>query len=129
MRVTSLFFLDSQTGWAAGIYGTILKTSNGGVSFSENAPGVTVSEFQLYQNYPNPFNPATTIRYSISQENFVSIKVYNLLGEEVAALVNDYKIPGSYNIIFNAASLSSGVYFYKISAGEFSKNKKMILVK
>ena len=87
------------------------------------------SNFTLYQNYPNPFNPATTISYSIPTEGKVIIKVFNLLGREVAELVNEEKGAGSYQVSFNASSLSSGVYFYRIRAGDFVQTKKMILLK
>lgn len=85
--------------------------------------------FSLRQNYPNPFNPVTTIEFSIPNSAKVELKVYDLLGREVATLVNEYKQAGNYNIQFNALSLASGVYFYKITAGSFQDVKKMILIK
>jgi len=87
------------------------------------------TDFSLEQNYPNPFNPSTTIRYSIPIDNFVTLKVYNLLGQEVAALVNENKVAGNYNITFDASNLSSGVYLYKLDAGQFSSVKKLTLLK
>lgn len=87
------------------------------------------TEFVLEQNYPNPFNPSTTIRFSLPEDNFVALKVYNLLGQEVATLVNENKIAGNYNINFNASNLSSGVYLYKLDAGKFSAVKKITLLK
>ncbi|MEJ2616483.1 MAG: T9SS type A sorting domain-containing protein [Ignavibacteriaceae bacterium] len=86
-------------------------------------------KFLLSQNYPNPFNPSTTIKYSLKEESRVQIKVYNSIGQEVAALVNEIKPAGYYSIIFNAKGLPSGIYFYKISAGSFSQVKKMLLIK
>ncbi|AFH49536.1 Hypothetical protein IALB_1829 [Ignavibacterium album JCM 16511] len=86
-------------------------------------------EFSLEQNYPNPFNPATSIQYSIAGRQLVQLKVYDLLGNEVATLVNEEKSPGIYNAEFNATSLPSGVYLYKLTTGEFSAVKKMILLK
>ncbi len=83
----------------------------------------------LSQNYPNPFNPTTKIVYSIPTTSFVKLKVYDILGREVAALVDEEKSVGSYNIEFNGSGLSSGIYFYKIQAGDYSSVKKMILVK
>jgi hypothetical protein len=92
-----------------------------------------VTKFELSQNYPNPFNPTTSIRYAIDSRQFVSLKVYNLLGKEVATLVNEYREAGSYEINFSASSanggLSSGVYIYKLQAGSFTQTKKMTLVK
>ncbi len=85
--------------------------------------------YSIEQNYPNPFNPATTIRYSIPNEGLVSLKVYDLIGEEVATLVNEIKQPGNYAVTFDAKNLSSGVYFYKMQAGSFIETKKFLLMK
>ena len=95
--------------------------------------------YALLQNYPNPFNPSTKIEYSIPEENFVTLKVYDVLGSEIATLVNGKKSAGYYEVNFsaingsasggNAANLSSGIYYYKLSAGNFSQVKKMILIK
>jgi len=97
------------------------------------------SEFALYQNYPNPFNPSTTIEYEIApspsqgegpREGFaVSLKIFNLLGQEVATLVNELQSPGNYKIRFDANSLPSGVYIYKLEAGVFERSKKMLLIR
>ncbi len=86
-------------------------------------------KFSLKQNYPNPFNPSTTISYSIQKEERVLLKVYDILGNEVAILVNEEKPAGNYRIQFKTASLASGIYFYKIRAGSFVQTKKMILLK
>jgi probable HAF family extracellular repeat protein len=86
-------------------------------------------EYKLEQNYPNPFNPSTTIKYSLPKESFVNLKIYNLIGEEVATLVNEEKTIGNYVIEFDATALPSGVYFYRIQAGSFVETKKMILLK
>ncbi len=88
-----------------------------------------VKEFRVYQNYPNPFNPATKISYSVPQRTNVNIKVYNITGKEIATLVNKEQGPGAYTVNFNAGNLSSGIYFYRISAGQFSTVRKMILIK
>ena len=89
------------------------------------------TEFRLYDNYPNPFNPSTNIKYTIPQTSFVSIKVYNILGKQVAEPVNEYLNSGTYTLNFNSAqyNLSSGVYFYTIKAGNFTSTKKIILTK
>ncbi|QQS37774.1 MAG: T9SS type A sorting domain-containing protein [Ignavibacteriales bacterium] len=86
-------------------------------------------KFELSQNYPNPFNPATTISYSIPVKADVTIKVFDILGNEVHTLVNESKDAGNYSINFNASDLSSGVYFYNIKAGKFNETKKMALIK
>lgn len=86
-------------------------------------------EYSLYQNYPNPFNPTTTIKYDIPDFSFVSLKVYDILGNEVATLVNQQQSAGSYKVDFNGGNLSSGIYFYRIDAGKYSQTKKLMLVK
>jgi hypothetical protein len=87
------------------------------------------TEFSLSQNFPNPFNPSTTIKFTIPEEKFVSLKVYNTLGEEVAELINETKPAGNYSVMFDANDLVSGIYFYTISAGSFFQTRKMMLVK
>lgn len=85
--------------------------------------------FKLEQNYPNPFNPMSTIRYDIPKTSFVKISVYDILGREIKVLVDEEKNPGSYEVIFDAKELASGIYFYAIRSGEFTQIKKMILMK
>ena len=85
--------------------------------------------FNLYQNYPNPFNPITTIEYQIPELSFVTLKIYDVLGSEVEALVNEEKAVGSYEVELNVNGLSSGVYFYKLQAKSFIETKKMIIIK
>ena len=85
--------------------------------------------FSLYQNYPNPFNPSTEIEYTINKEGKVSLKVFNVLGEEVATLVNKVENAGNYKVAFNASSFPSGIYFYRLQAGIFVQTRKMILLK
>lgn len=85
--------------------------------------------FELSQNYPNPFNPSTTIEYSIPKDANVTLKIYDVLGKEVATLVNEQKSAGTYIVNWNASNLSSGAYFYRITAGEFTATKKMFLLK
>jgi len=86
-------------------------------------------KYELSQNYPNPFNPATKINYQIKNNGFVSLKVFNMLGKEVASLVNVNQKAGSYSIDFNGENLSSGIYFYRLNAGEFTETKRMMLIK
>jgi hypothetical protein len=87
------------------------------------------NEFALNQNYPNPFNPSTIISFSVPSESSVRLSVYNTLGEKVTELLNEVKTAGTYNVEFNAANLSSGTYIYRLEAGGFISNKKMILIK
>jgi len=89
----------------------------------------TPKMFSLEQNYPNPFNPATTIAYSIPKESQVSLKIYDVMGREVVEVVNGRQSAGDYNVEFDAASLASGTYFYKLTAGDFISVKKMVLLK
>jgi hypothetical protein len=91
--------------------------------------GNFVSSFSLQQNYPNPFNPSTTIKYSVKQNEFVTLDIFDVSGRIVSSLINDYRTAGEYNVNFNAANLPSGIYFYSLKAGEFSETKKMILIK
>jgi hypothetical protein len=97
------------------------------------------AKYKLSQNYPNPFNPTTTINYSIpnaetlhattQQVTSVQVKIYNMLGQEVATLVDKKQSPGNYEVKFDASNLNSGIYFYHLKSGEFSESKKMILLK
>jgi hypothetical protein len=86
-------------------------------------------EFKLTQNYPNPFNPVTEIKYSIRTDNFVELDIYNTLGEVVSTLVKDHKSAGSYTVSFDASSLPSGMYFYRIKSGDYVETRKMMLIK
>ena len=86
-------------------------------------------EFSLEQNYPNPFNPSTTINFSIPDNGFVTLTVFNVIGEKVAELVNEYIQSGSHSVDFNAGNLNSGIYVYKLSYGNTVSTKKMILIK
>jgi len=86
-------------------------------------------EFKLEQNYPNPFNPSTVIRFAISEKSNVVLKVYDILGSEVATLVNKDMDIGRYEVEFRADNYSSGIYIYRLSAGNFISTKKMILLR
>ncbi|MCB0727226.1 MAG: T9SS type A sorting domain-containing protein [Ignavibacteriae bacterium] len=87
------------------------------------------TEYSLSQNYPNPFNPTTNLEFGIPELGFVSLKVYDISGKEVATLVNEIKSPGRYNVKFDGSNFASGVYFYKITSGNFSAVKRMFLIK
>lgn len=95
----------------------------------ENNDNLIINSYQLYQNYPNPFNPNTIISYQIPFDGIVTLKVTDILGKDVAVLVNEYKNKGLYNINFDASNLSSGVYIYSLTCNNFNKAKKMILIK
>lgn len=89
----------------------------------------TIKEFNLCQNYPNPFNPSTTINYNLPEASKATIKVYNVLGEEIMTLINGYMTAGNHSVTFNASKLASGVYMYRLNAGSYSQTKKMVLTK
>ena len=98
------------------------------VGISHN--GNTVPKvYSLAQNYPNPFNPTTTINFGLPKAGLVKLVIYDILGRVVSTLVNEHREAGTYNIAFDASNISSGVYFYKLEAGDFSSIKKMVLVK
>ena len=99
-----------------------------GVTSVGNNP-IEIRDFKLYQNYPNPFNPSTTIKYSVPERTNVKLSIYNILGSEVANLVNETKNIGEYEVTFDASKFSSGVYLYKIEAGNYKVTKKLILMK
>ncbi len=86
-------------------------------------------DYSLSQNFPNPFNPSTEISYSIPKSNNVELKVYNSIGKEVATLVNGMQEAGNHKVQFNSSNLSSGIYFYRLTSGNFTQIKKMILYK
>jgi hypothetical protein len=106
----------------------IYKIKDKVTSVPVEAPEIPTT-FKLYQNYPNPFNPSTTISYDLPVRSRVKLTVYNILGQEVAILVDSEQEPGRYNINFDATGLPSGIYFYRLEAGKFVETKKMILVK
>jgi hypothetical protein len=86
-------------------------------------------EYQLFQNYPNPFNPNTTIAYHLLSTNHVTVKVFDVLGRDVATLVDEVQQPGNKTLRFNASTLASGIYFYRLQAGSFTQTKKLLLLR
>jgi hypothetical protein len=86
-------------------------------------------DYRLYQNFPNPFNPATIVSYKINQSGFVTLKVYNLVGQVVKTLVSEYQEPGTYTERFDASELSAGIYLYKLQVNGFTSVKRMTLIK
>ncbi|MCL5030393.1 MAG: T9SS type A sorting domain-containing protein [Bacteroidetes bacterium] len=109
----------------------IKQIDNNGTYKYSNAIEVqlTITKFTLQQNYPNPFNPSTAIRYSLPQNSFVSLKVFDISGKEVSTLANEQETQGNHSIEFNANNLASGIYFYRIQAGNYTDTKKLILLK
>ncbi len=126
--INDIFFSDSLNGWSAGYDGVILKYNPTpvGIKGIENSEATS---FTLYQNFPNPFNPKTIFNYQLSMFNYVTLKVYNALGYEISTVVNQNQKPGNYKVEFDAGSLPSGVYFYQLTAGNFSQSRKMLLLK
>ena len=113
--------------WAEDVYVWMIEIDKA-VSVDDQT-SLNPDKFELLQNYPNPFNPTTTIKYQIPENEFVSLKIYDVLGNEISTLVNENKSIGSYEVSFNASDLTSGVYFYKLTAGKLTQIKKMMLVK
>lgn len=108
------------------IYTPVIVTT---VEEQETRAPLIIMEYNLSQNYPNPFNPTTKISYSLPKSSLVQLKIFNLLGQEIATLVNEEKPAGNYEVNFNASDLSSGVYLYKLQAGDYLEIRKMILLK
>jgi hypothetical protein len=136
-NVSALAFIDSSS--ANGRFYVVTSTIGRGIYMREasgddptaldpNYSGIP-SKFELNQNYPNPFNPATTISYDVPRASNVKISVYDIQGKEVQVLVNENKAAGSYRIHWDGTKYSSGVYFYRIEAGDFTDTKKMMMIK
>ena len=135
-KLNGVWFLNKDTGFVVGDSGIVLKTFTGGVMTSINSTTNEIpGNYFLSQNYPNPFNPVTHLEFEIpasrgeSNLEFVSLKVYDVLGNEIKTLVNEYKPAGSYSVTFDATNFPSGVYYYKIKTGSFVQVKKMILIR
>lgn len=126
-----ILYTEDGTPFTLGLKYNVYVSNSLGIPTSieeENNPA-TVSKFDLQQNYPNPFNPTTQIRFSLAEQSQVTLKVYNILGKEIATLVNDVKSAGVHEIGFDGSGLASGVYFYTLQAGKFTRTNKMILIK
>jgi hypothetical protein len=106
-----------------------LSGNNFIISSIESENEIIPAQYKLYQNYPNPFNPTTTIRFSLSQRTYTTLKIFDVLGREVATLVDGELSPGEHSVAFDAKGLSSGIYFYRLTAGTFVQQKKMEIVK
>ncbi len=131
--ISDFFFLNDSIGWADGGKGKILYTSNGGISYVNQISKNIPDDFKLYQNYPNPFNQSTIIKFQCTIKSDVALKIYDILGKEVATLVNEKLQSGTYEVKFDAArhgGLSTGIYFYSLfSDGIIIDTKKLVLIK
>ena len=126
--LTAIHFKDGY-GWAVGGNGLILKTTDGTTWVNQKTGKAYPSEYKLFQNYPNPFNPTTKIEFSIPKSELVTLKIYNLLGQEVQTLVSKRMNAGAYKYDWDAATLANGIYIYRLEAGDFTETKKMVLIK
>jgi len=126
-------YLFTDASVTSGTYAYRLKQIDNGGAFKysqETEVRIALpSEFALSQNYPNPFNPTTVISYQLPVTNVVTLKVYDILGKEVVSLVNEVKVAGNYKVTFDASRLASGMYFYRLSSGNFYSVKKLVLIK
>jgi Secretion system C-terminal sorting domain len=124
-------FSDDGWGWSSGIGDTIYRIFRDDllVTGVKGDANINPTHFYLDQNYPNPFNPTTKINYSIPSSEFVTLKVYDVLGNEVATLVDEYKSAGKYEITFNATGLTSSIYIYQLIVGNYIQTRKMVLLK
>ena len=133
ITLRDLYILDENYLWAVGdsnsTKGIVFRTTTGGALFVNQTGTETPINYKLEQNYPNPFNPKTNIKFDIAKSEFVTLKVYNILGKEIETLVNDKLSSGSYEVKWDASQYPSGIYFYNLQAGNFSETKKMTLIK
>lgn len=125
----ALYMVNQNTGFTTGANGKIFKTTNGGISFVNPISTEIPNQFSLSQNYPNPFNPGTKIQFALPKSSFAKLVVFDALGKEVETLVNQQLTAGTYESDWPADNFSSGVYYYKLFAGDFTETKKMILIK
>ncbi|MGE5436531.1 MAG: T9SS type A sorting domain-containing protein [Syntrophothermus sp.] len=140
LNLQSIFYVSCKAVYICGLNGYFAKSTDCGDTWTQipfivleptdvNERNNTITNYSLKQNYPNPFNPNTRINYNLISNNITTIKVYDILGKEIATLVNEYQISGSHFVDFNASELNSGVYFYKITSGAYTEVKKMLLMK
>jgi photosystem II stability/assembly factor-like uncharacterized protein len=139
-------FINDNTGFIAGAHGLIMKTTDGGNVFINNISNNIPNKFYLFQNYPNPFNPVTKIRFEIPSDiksqtqdgyfplrrgvgGMTTLKIFDMLGREVTTLVNEQLAPGTYEVTFDGSNIASGIYYYKLKAGDYIETKKMLIIK
>jgi photosystem II stability/assembly factor-like uncharacterized protein len=130
--IRAIAFADDGTGWAVGRNGVILKTTMDGIATGideDPLPDLEPVSYCLHQNYPNPFNPRTTIHFGLPHTEYVTLKVYNVLGEEVSMIVEGKHGAGMHHATWDASGLPSGVYFYRLTAGEYVQTNKMVLTR
>ena len=140
------FGFSAGASCSSGHFGSsIFKIADDGTIFRANGEGVLIAyeystitsvketdiptKYNLSQNYPNPFNPSTTIKYSIPKQSTVTLKVFDVLGSEVATIVNGEQSQGKYEVEFDSNNLTSGIYFYRLHVGDYVNTRKMILLK
>jgi photosystem II stability/assembly factor-like uncharacterized protein len=127
-NLNCIYFPYADLGWAVGNNANVISTWHGGVNVN-NISSQVPDNYKVYQNYPNPFNPATTIKFDILKSGLVTLDVFDVTGRRLDNLVNENLKPGSYSVTWDAKGLTSGIYFYRISSGNFTKTMKMSLVK
>ncbi len=128
-NLESIYFIDSVTAFTAGQDGTVLKTTNGGITLIEQTSNI-INDFLLYQNYPNPFNNSTIISYSVPVRSNIELKIFNALGQSVRSLESGVQQPGLHTISMTTEDLPSGVYFYSLKVNNtLFATKKLILIK
>ncbi len=127
--ITNLAFDKNEFLYGTTYYYGIFKSVRSTLTSVSSTFSDVDLNYRLEQNYPNPFNPKTIINYELGITNFVTLKIYDVLGNEVATLINEKQNSGSYSVNFDGANLPSGIYFYKLDAGNFSEVKKMTLLK
>ena len=128
-ELNSVYFYDERNGFVVGDNGTILFTSNGGLTDVDDVMKNLPQEFRLEQNYPNPFNPETTIEFALPSSGKYTLKIYNLIGQQVALLVDREMSAGYHKLTFNAAKITSGIYIYQLSRNNMNLYRKMIVMK
>jgi photosystem II stability/assembly factor-like uncharacterized protein len=128
-RLTYIHCYNAQNGIIVGLYGALLKTTTGGSTFIIKTSKEIPEKFSLLQNYPNPFNPTTSIKYQVESIRHIKLVVFDIQGKELETLVNEKQSPGTYEVTFDGSKYTSGVYFYKISAEDYSETRRMILIK
>ncbi len=128
-----IYFVNETTGWGVGLntasYPKVFRTTSGGFTGIQPISTEIPKQFSLSQNYPNPFNPMTKLKFQMSKGAFAKLTVFDVLGREVATLVNEQLQPGTYEVDFDGSNLPSGVYYYKLETETFTETKKMVLIK